>query len=77
MFPKPQKVEGSFPVHSASRDPFTEGRSLARSVVRNCVFFGTMAVVALADLWYPDLGSPGFYGVAAAATLIPLLATVF
>ncbi|MNC11100.1 hypothetical protein D3C75_587860 [compost metagenome] len=77
MFPKPQKVEGSFPVHSASRDPFTEGRSLARSVVRNTVFFGIVAIAAIADLHYPQLGSPVYYGVVAMFSLVPLFATVF
>lgn len=77
MFPKPQKVEGSFPVHSASRDPFAEGRGLARSVTRNIIFFGAMAVAAAIDVHYPTMGSPVYYGVVAAFTLIPLFATVF
>lgn len=77
MFPKPQKVEGSFPVTSASRDPFAEGRRLARAVVRNWIFFGILGVTAIADLCEPSLGSPGFYAVAAMVSVVPLVVTVF
>ena len=77
MFPKPQKVQGSFPVTSASRDPFAEGRRLARIVVRNWIVFGIIAVTAVADICEPSLGSPAFYAVAVLVSIVPLSVTVF
>lgn len=77
MFPRPQVIKEQYPVSSASRDPEGTGARLARKAMRNTIFFTVIGFAALADVWQPGLGSPYWYGVAAMASLIPLLATVF
>lgn len=77
MFPKPQVIRERYPVVSASRDPEKTGAQLARKAMRNTIFFTVIGIAALADVWQPGLGSPYWYGVAALASLVPLLATVF
>lgn len=78
MFPKHQDVASDmFPVRSASRDPHAEGKRLAKAMFRGVVFFGAIAVGAFIDLKAPGYGSPVFYGVVAALSLIPMTVTMF
>lgn len=77
MFPKPQVVEGNYPVRSASRDPHAEGKRLAKAMFRGVVVFGALAVGAFIDLKAPGYGSPGFYAAIALCSLVPLSVTLF
>lgn len=77
MFPKPQVVDGTYKVRSASLDPHAEGKRLAKAMFRGVVFFGAITLGAFIDLKAPGYGSPVYYGVVALFSLIPLSVTLF